>query len=151
MRREAEAYQLKNILFLHGKKRTDRTVPILSEPIFQFDNDDQVSKIGNTVRECIEAFSEGHPHPSREEFKKVNDPLIKLAGEKTPKSFFSKVKWVGIVEKGGKISFAPTENHGWKEGFKNTEYSNIELDYASATNEDLGKALLKAFELSSFI
>lgn len=34
-------------------------------------------------------------------------------------------------------------NHGWKEGFKNAE-----RDYASATDEDLGKALLKAFEFS---
>jgi hypothetical protein len=151
MRREVEAYQLNDMLFLHGKKRTNRTVPILSEPVFQFNKDVQVFKIGSTVRECIEAFSEGHPHPPREEFKKVNDPLIKLAGEKSSKSFFSKVKWVGIIEKEGKIIFAPTENHGWKDGFKNTQHANIELDYASATDEDLGNALLKAFELSSVV
>lgn len=42
-------------------------------------------------------------------------------------------------------------NHGWKEGFKNTEHPNIELDYASATDEDSGKALLKAFELSTIV
>lgn len=149
MRRELEAYQLKDQLFLHGKKRTDRTVPILSEPVYKYDNGTDATVIGKTVRECIESFYKGYPHPSREEFKKVNDPLIKLAGEKSSKSFFTKVRWVGVIEKDGKISFAPTENHGWKKGFKNTEHPNIELDYASATDEDLGKALLKAFELSS--
>ncbi len=149
MRREIEAYQLKDKLFLHGKKRTDRTVPILSEPVYEFDQGVDASKIGKTVRKCIESFYENYPHPSREEFKKVNDPLIKLAGEKSSKAFFTKAIWVGVIEKDGKISFSPTENHGWKEGFKQTEYSNIELDYTSATDEDLGKALLTAFELSS--
>jgi hypothetical protein len=151
MRREIEAYQLKDKLFLHGKKRTDRTVPILSEPVYQLNKDVDVSKIGKTVRDCIESFYEGYPHPSREEFKKVNDPLIKLAGEKSSKAFFTKAKWVGVIEKDGIISFSPTENHGWKDGFKQTKYTNIELDYSMATNEDLGKALLKAFELSSIL
>ncbi len=149
MRRELEAYQLKDKIFLHGKKRTDRTVAILSEPVYQFDQDVDASKIGKTVRDCIESFYEGYTHPSKEEFKKVNEPLIKLTGEKNSKAFFTKVKWVGVIEKERKISFAPTENHGWKNGFKQTEHPNIELDYSTATDEDLGKALLKAFVLSS--
>ena len=148
MRRELEAYQLKDKLFIHGKKRTDRTVPILSEPVYQYDSESDAVLIGKTVRECIESFYEGVPHPSREEFKKVNDPLIQLSGEKNSKAFFTKVKWVGVIEKDGRISFIPTENHGWKEGFKKTEHPNIELDYSIATDEGLGNALLKAFELS---
>ena len=47
------------------------------------------------------------------------------------------------------LYFTPTANHGWKEGFKKTKYPNIELNYATAKDEDLGKALLTAFELSS--
>ena len=38
-----------------------------------------------------------------------------------------------------------------KDGFKNTKYPNLELNYSDASNEELGKALLSAFEMSSII
>lgn len=77
--------------------------------------------------------------------------MIKLAGEKSSKAFFTKIKDVPTVLIDDKITFSPTENKGWKDGFGWTQHPNIELDYSSATDEDLGKALLKAFELSSIV
>jgi len=148
MRKEASAYLLNDRVFVHAKKRTIKTVPIFSEPLYELSLSDPPVTMGNKIKECIEAFSEGHDHPSREDFKKTNDPTIRLAGEKTPKAFFTKVKYVPITLMGDKIIFYPSVNKGWKDGFANTEHPNIELDYSIATNEDLGKALLRAFELS---
>lgn len=148
MRKSIGTYQLGNRLFIHAKKGT-QSVPALSEPIYELSLDDSPELIGEKVRECLEAYEPGRERYDREKWKTVNDPLIKLADEKTSKAFFTKVKNVPTILIEDKITFSPTENKGWKDGFGWTEYPNIELDYSSATNEDLGKALLKALELSS--
>jgi hypothetical protein len=151
MQKKAGSYLLRDRIFIHGKKKTTQGLSMFSYPLFELSLDDLPEAIGEKVRECLEAFLEGNQPPSREELKKINDPMIQLAGEKTTKGFFTKVKDVPINLTNNRITFFPTENHGWKDGFKNTQHPNIELDYGSATNEDLGKALLKAFELSSIV
>jgi len=148
MRKSIGAYQLGSRIFIHPKKGT-QSVPALAEPVYELSTDDPPILIGEKVRKCIEAYEPGRERYDREKWKTVNDPLIKLAGEKNSKAFFTKIKDVPTVLIENKITFSPTENKGWKDGFGWTEHSNIELDYSTATDEDLGKALLKAFELSS--
>ena len=151
MRREAIAYQLGEQIFIHGKKRTIRSTPIFAEPVYAINYFSSSEDIGKIVRTCVKAFSEGHEHPSRDDFKGVNDPLIKLAKQKSSKAFFTKVKCVPIIELNGFISFCPTENHGWKNGFKFTVHPNIDLDYSKLSDSDLGKALIQALERSSIV
>lgn len=148
MKKQADATLLDDRVFINSKKGTE-SVAALSEPIYELSFGDSPELIGARVRECIEAYEPGRERYDREKWKTVNDPLIKLAGEKSEKSFFTKVKYVPISQIGEKVTFYPRDNFGWKDGFKKTEHPNIELDYTSATDEDLGKALLKAFELSS--
>lgn len=148
MKKVADGSLLGNRIFINSKKGT-QSVPALSEPIYELSIDDSPEIIGAKVRKCIEAYEPGKERYDREKWKTANDPLIKLAGEKDSKGFFTKIKHIPILVRDGKITFFPRDNHGWKEGFKKTEHPNIELDYTSATDEDLGKALLKAFELSS--
>jgi hypothetical protein len=150
MKKIADASLLGNRIFLNSRKGT-RSVAALSEPIFELDIGDSPSDIGCKIRECIESFQPGNERYDREKWKTVYDPLINLAGEKNPKAFFTKVKNVPILYLDDKITFFSRDNYGWKEGFKKTEHPDIELDYANATDEDLGRALLKAFELSSII
>lgn len=150
MKKSIGAYQLGNKVFIHAKKGT-QSVPILSEPIYELSIDDSPELIGKKIRECIEAYVHSQERYDRDKWKTVNDPLIKMAGEKTSKAFFTKVKDVPTVLVDNKITFSPTENRGWKEGFGWTQHPNIELEFARATDEDLGKALLKAFELSSIV
>jgi hypothetical protein len=148
MKKSIGAYQLGNRVFIHAKKGTE-SVPAFSEPLYELCIDDSPEIIGERIRECIEAYKPGRECYDREKWKTANDPLIKLAGEKDSKAFFTKVKNPSVVLLGDVLHFSPRDNHGWKEGFKKTEHPNIELDYTKATNEDLGNALLKAFELSS--
>lgn len=150
MRKSIGAYQLGNRVFIHAKKGT-QSVPALSEPIYELSMDDPPELIGEKVRECIEAYEPGGERYDREKWKTANDPLIKLAGEKNSKSFFTKVKNPLVVLLGDVLHFSPKDNYGWKEGFKQTRHPNIELDYLTATDKDLGKSLLKVFELSSII
>ncbi|MFN6087998.1 MAG: contact-dependent growth inhibition system immunity protein [Cyclobacteriaceae bacterium] len=147
MRKEINAYQLDKRIFVHSKKGT-QSVPAFAEPLYQLSTDEDPILIGKKVRECIEAYQPGSERYTREDWKKVNDPLIKLAGEKSSKAFFKKVLYVPISLINDKLTLFPSVNAG-SDGFKNTEHPNIELDYSAATDEDLGKALLKAFELSS--
>jgi predicted nucleotide-binding protein (sugar kinase/HSP70/actin superfamily) len=148
MKKVADGSLLGNRVFINSKKGT-QSVPTLTEPIYELSIDDSPEQIGEKVGECIEAYQPGSERYDREKWKTVNDPLIKLAGEKDSKAFFTKVKNPSVVLLGDVLHFSPRDNHGWKEGFKKTEHPNIELDYTKATNEDLGNALLKAFELSS--
>lgn len=147
------AFVLNDKIFLNSKKTTNQGMALLAEPIFKLALTEDPKLIGEKGRKCIESYNndKSTPHPTREGFKTINAPLIELADEKNAKSFFSKVKNVDVVLIDSRLFFTPTNNHGWKEGFKKTRYPNIELDYASSTDEDLGKALLKAFELSSIV
>ncbi len=148
MKKSIGVYQLGNRLFIHAKKGT-QSVPVLSDPIYELSINDSPQLIGKKVRECIEAFQPGSERYDREKWKTANDSLIKIAGEKSSKAFFLKIKDVPTVLIDDTLTFTPTVNKGWKDGFGWTENPNIEMDYTSATDEDLGKALLKAFELSS--
>lgn len=148
MKKSIGVYQLSNKIFIHAKRGTE-SVPAFSEPLYELNIEDSPELVGKKIRECIEAYEPGRERFDRERWKTVNDPLIKLAGEKDSKSFFTKVKNPQVVLLGDILHLSPRDNHGWKEGFKKTEHPNIELDYTSATDEDLGKALLKAFELSN--
>ncbi len=151
MKKSIGAFILNDNIFLNAKKTTNQGMAILSEPIYKLSLNEDSRVIGEKVMICLESYNDNKltPHPTRDGFKTLNDPLLKLAGEKSSKNFFTKVKEVRVVLIDKVLYFTPTKNHGWKEGFKNTEHPNIELDYAIATNEDIGKALLKAFELSS--
>jgi hypothetical protein len=153
MKKSIGAFVLNDNIFLNSKRTTSQGMAILAEPIYKLSLNDDSKVIGEKVRMCIESYNDDKltPHPTRGGFKTINDPLIKLAGEKNSKSFFTKIKDVEVVLVDKVLYFTPTENHGWKEGFKKTKYPNIELDYSTATDEDLGKALLKAFELSSIV
>lgn len=153
MKKSIGSFVLNNDIFLNSKKTTNQGMAILSEPIFKLSLNDDSKLIGEKIRICIDSYNDDRstPHPTREGFKTINDPLIKLAGAKSSKDFFTKVKDVEVVLIDNTLYFSPTENHGWKEGFKKTEHPNIELDYSAATDEDLGNALLKAFELSSIV
>lgn len=150
MKRQADATLLGGRVFINSKKGTE-SVAALSEPLYELSLGDSPELIGEKVRECIEAYQPGSERYNREKWKTVNDPLIKIAGEKSEESFFTKVKYVPISQIGEKVTFYPRDNFGWKNGFKKTEHPNIELDYSTVTDEDLGKALLKAFELSSIV
>ena len=149
MRKESSAFLFKNKIFIHAKKGT-QSVPAFSEPLFQLELNDSVELIGNKVRKCIEAYQSGNERYDREKWKTVNIPLLKLAGVKGSSSFFGKALNVPINLENNSIVFFPTLNTG-KGGLKWTQHPNIELDFSTATDEDLGKALLKAFELSSII
>ena len=141
MKKLADATLLDNRIFLNSKKGTE-SVPAFSEPLYELNTNDTPVLIGKKVRECIEAFQSGNERYDREKWKKANEPLIRLSGEKSEKLFFTKVKYVPISLIENKLTFYPRVNHGWKEGFKKTKHPNIELDYTIATDEDLGKALL---------
>lgn len=151
MKKSIGVYLLNDKIFIHSKIGT-QSVPAFSEPLFEIDFNSDNKLIGEKIRECIESYQQGaRERYGREKWKTVNDPLIKLAREKNSKSFFAKVKNPNVVLINDILYFNSTENHGWKDGFKGTSFPNIELVYSQATDEDLGAALKKAFELSSIV
>jgi hypothetical protein len=114
MKKSIGAFVLNGNIFLNSKRTTNQGMAILSEPIYKLSLSDDSRIIGEKVRICLESYSDDKltPHPSREGFKLMNDPLVKLAGEKSSKSFFTKVKDVEVVLIDSVLYFTPTENHG---------------------------------------
>jgi hypothetical protein len=150
MKKSIGAYQLEDRIFLHAKKGT-QSVAAFSEPLYELRVGDSLVLIGERIRDCIESYQFGNDRYTRDDWKTVNDPLIKMAAVKNERIFSKNVLKIQVILIDEVIYFCPRNNHGLKEGFKKAEYPNIELDYASATDEDLGRALLTAFELSSII
>jgi hypothetical protein len=87
MKKIADASLLGDRIFLNSRKGT-RSVAALSEPIFELDISDSLEKIGCKIRECIDSFQPGNERYDSEKWKTVYDPLINLADEKNPKTFF---------------------------------------------------------------
>jgi hypothetical protein len=90
MKKSIGAFVLNGNIFLNSKRTTNQGMAILSEPIYKLSLSDDSRVIGEKVRICLESYSDDKltQHPSREGFKTMNDPLVKLAGEKSSKSFF---------------------------------------------------------------
>lgn len=128
--------------------RTITSTPIFSQPLFS-DNTSSVV-LGMAVRKCLDSWTEGHPKPTREELKRINDPLIELAGEKSSKSFFIKISYVPAKQVDSTLSFYPTINNGWKAGFAAVESGPIVLEKIhEKTDLEIGEALLIALSQSS--
>ena len=149
MKKSARIYKLDHRIFIHANKKTVTTLPIFSQPLFEFSIETEKSILGMALRKCLEAWTEGHPQPSREELKKVNDPLIELAGEKNSKSFFSKVIDIPVKLNEDVISFYPTINKGWEAGFIPANSGPIECNHFSKLqDETLGELILEALSKS---
>lgn len=147
MKKEATATLLGNRIFINVRKET-QSVTVFSNPLFELTVSDNPEMIGEKIKICIESFLHGNERLGREDFKTINEPLIKLSGEKSSKAFWTKVKYVPISLVDNKLIFYPTSNKGWKEGFKNTGHPNIEVEYNKMTLREMGAALLKALDLS---
>lgn len=141
--------QLDRRLFINANKKTVTTLPIFSQPLFEFSIDSDPSVLGKAVRKCLESWTEGHPQPDREALKHINDPLIELAGKKSPKDFFDKIKSIPTKLVDNTLSFYPTINNGWKEGFSVAEGGPVVIqDINKSTDFQIGNALINALSMS---
>lgn len=141
--------QLERRIFINANKKTVSSLPIFSHPLFEFNIGTDPSDLGKAIRKCLNAWTEGHPQPSREELKKINQPLIELAGKKSSKEFFSSIKSLPTKLVDNTLSFYPTINNGWKAGFSALEGGPIVIENISeSTDFQIGEALLKALAQS---
>jgi len=151
MKKSIDVYLLGDFIFINAKKKTTMGLDIFSLPVFKLSVSESLEILAEKIKEALDQYTINQKHPSKEEWKTFNKPLLDLADCKTAKAFFERVKYVPISLDGDLIIFYPTDNKGMKDGFKNTKYPNLELNYSDASNEELGKALLSAFEMSSII
>lgn len=144
--------QLNSRVFIYANKKTIRTLPIFSQPLFEYSIDTNPEILGKAVRKCLECWSEGHPQPTKEEMKKLNNPLIQLSGEKSAKAFFSKTKLLAAKLVDKELSFYPTINTGSKKGLKAAESGPIVIDNIDLTTDhNLGLALLEGLNKSKVL
>lgn len=153
MKKSIGTFLLDDKVIINSKKTTNQGMGIIGDLIYKLSISDEFKLIGEKIRLCLESYNDDKSasHPTKEGFKNINNKLVEIAGEKNSKSFFTKVKNPIVVLINNTLFISPMDNYGWKEGFKKTIYPNIELDYSTATDEELGRALIEAFEKSSII
>jgi len=141
--------QIDEKIFIFSNRKTNRTVPILGTTIIKLTISDSFESIGTAVLKCIVKWEENVPHPNKEEFKTINEPLVKLSGEKNKKEYFEKIKSVSVKIVGDKLSYFPMINKGWKKGFINTEYKQIVIEnYLSVNTKKIGELTIQALNES---
>jgi len=138
----ATLYERRSGLYVHSSSKTTSGVWIVGAPVLNAKKDD-VGQLGNAIRQCLEASSEGVPHPKS--FANISDPLLALAGVKSFNAFAKSAKCVEIEMVGETVTMIPTRNGGGDEGFVPLlGKANI----VGSENDVLGSAAITALALA---
>ena len=101
--------------------------------------------IGKSIRDSLLSSRYGVTHPSQEYWETSINPLLTLAGEKSYRSLARKAVLCSIRMNNEEISLLPTRRG--KGGIYSHKVESTKLLSISATDEELGQALMEAFKL----
>ncbi len=108
-------YERKGKLYVHSSSQTVSGIWLINAPVLSV-NKDEISKLGHSIRECLDASREGVPHPVS--FSHLFEPVLALAGVKSFGTFVKSAKCVEVETGDGKtVTLVPTRNLGVDEGF----------------------------------
>jgi hypothetical protein len=116
-------------------------VGVISAPVFDLEAND-VSGLGEATLEALQHSKEAIPHPAPEEWSKLFEPVLKVAGVRSWNTFIRSAKDVSVRFETNRVVFIPTRNLGPKDGFAPLP----KRERSSApTVAEVGPALLAAF------
>lgn len=149
IKKESNAILYNGVIYIIAKQGTE-SVPAHTDNISMVKLSDDVCDIGSKLLISLNSFIPSRQRFNREDWKKVNLPLLKLANVKTEKLLFGNSKLVQVVLRDDNISIYPSINKGWKSTENKTLGENvITININDSNNCDLGLALLQAFEIST--
>lgn len=148
IKKESNAILYKKVIYMIAKQGTE-SVPAHTDNISVALLTDNECEIGSKLLDSLNSFVSSRQRFNREDWKRVNLPLLKVTNAKTEKELFGNSKLVQIVYRDDIISIYPSINRGWKSTENKTLGDLvINLKVNEMDNCDLGTALLKAFEIS---
>lgn len=138
----ATIYERRGNLYVHSSSKTTAGVWVISAPVLTVAEKDAVV-LGRSVRRCLDASSEGVPHPKS--FANISDPLLALAGLKSFNTFAKSAKCVEVEMVGETAILIPTRNGGEEDGFVPLPEK---AQVADGTYEALGSAAVAALAMT---
>lgn len=113
-------------------------------PIFTCSVSDE-AQIAQNVRKAFEYSIQGVPQPSREGWKEVQRPMLEAVGAKTWDGLAKGARAIGLVLDQAIVKIEPSLNY-WDRGGVGLPDQAI---FVPNDTPDLGKFIVRAFELSS--
>jgi hypothetical protein len=140
--KRASAYQRKGYIVLFAVSDTTAGVGIAAAPVLRVEADN-VPELGRAVLAVLEGSRSNVPHPSRDGWREVAAPVLKMAGVKSWNTFAKAAKNVDIRFDTNRVSFIPIKNLGPKNGFVVLPTEKVRT--SAPTETELGLALIAAF------
>ena len=135
------AYLRNEKVILHASSRTTAGVWILDAPVLEAPSLDPAG-LGQLVVETLEGSRQVVPHPVV--WKGIFDPVLRLAGVRTPNTFAKTARCVEVESDSGLVTFIPTVNHGSKGGYEPRLQKSRQVSTVNPI--DIGYALLASFQ-----
>ena len=129
-------------IYVHSLSKTSAGVWVINAPVLAVDGGD-VREIGQSLRECLAASSDGVPHPKS--FTNLSDPMLSLAGVKSYNTFAKSAKCVEVELNGETATLIPTRNEGVEGGFVPLPEK---AQVAGNEGDSLGSAAIAALALA---
>ena len=131
-------------IYIQGYAQTTSGVWIATGPVY-VSGLSQVDEAASLIRASLEHSVQGVPHPSREDWKKVQRPMLDALGAKNWAALAKGAKAVGIECEHGIVKLSPSFDYGNEGGEDRPDQAITVLLDADA----LGTKLVEAFDLSS--
>jgi hypothetical protein len=141
MQKIALAYKKRTGLFLHSCSRTTIGVWIATEPFIKVDINETLAGRGQAVLLVLTASSEPLPHPKQEEWGKVFEPMLKLAGATSLTAFEKDAACCRLEIDGEDLCLIP---HRKRKGYLEIPDRAIKIQRVSS-EATIGAALDDAF------
>lgn len=133
----------KGKIYIQGYAQSVAGVWIANGQVFVVASEDTPFEIDKKIKAALENSITGVPHPSPDQWKLVQTPMLEAAGVKSWATLAKGAKAVGFEENHELIFLTPSANYG-NHGGKDLPEKMIR----SKKNEnELGEALLRAFSV----
>ncbi|MEZ5938917.1 MAG: hypothetical protein R3C52_11995 [Hyphomonadaceae bacterium] len=131
---------LKNgIVFVQAYSETTSGVWIGAGPVHISDIN-QTGELGKAVRDALELSTRGVPHPSRDEWKGIQQPMLDAVGAKNWSTLAKGARAVGIECQNGLVTMTPSHDYQNDGGTDLPERAIVVPMDASVMGENLSKA-----------
>jgi hypothetical protein len=138
--KRAVALLRKGQVLVQGYSKTTAGMWVGMGPVYVV-QEDRAAELGASVRDALSGSTEGVPHPSPAEWKKIQAPMLGAAGVKSWTTLAKGAKSVGLECDGVTVKMVPSSNYENKGGTSLPE-KTIGCELASS---ELGGALVMAF------
>lgn len=135
----------KGTIHIQGYSQTTAGVWIGSGRVRSLDRTVEPQLLANAIRESFAESARGVPHPSQDEWRSVQAPMLEATGVKSWAALARGAKAVGLELVGAEVTMTPSANYARQGGDSLPD----QLIRSELESNALGSDLLEAFKACS--